>query len=159
MKSQSVASAAFHDRPVGIEPVEQQHNGQAGKCLLDARGEAVKGLGLAVLLALPVLACLVLEKLAHQRDDHAVSEAEAGLQYIDVVLVALLLVAVGIDLGSGSALQQVLVPQGGEGDLLGAVDADGVAVVDQVAGELLVADQMIDQRDMRLLDCSHIDAA
>jgi len=31
----------------------------------------------------------------------------------------------------------VLVPQGGEGDLLRAVDADGIAGVDQVAGELL----------------------
>jgi hypothetical protein len=36
----------------------------------------------------------------------------------------LLLLAVGIDLGSDSALQQVLVPEGGEGDLLDALGAE-----------------------------------
>ena len=48
----------------------------------------------------------------------------------------------------------VLVSKG-----LAAVDADGVAVVDQVAGELLVADQLSDQGEMGLLDLAHIDAA
>ena len=40
-----------------------------GKACLIARGEAVKGFALAVLLALFALAGLVLEKLAHQGDD------------------------------------------------------------------------------------------
>ena len=100
----------------------------------------MKGLALAVLLARLAIAFLVLEKLAHQWDDHPVVKAQARLQHIEVILIALLLVAVGIDLGSDSALQQVLVPKRGEGDLLGTVDADGKAVVDQVAGKLLVAD-------------------
>jgi len=52
----------------------------------------------------------------------------------------LLLLTVGIDLGSDSALQEARVPTRGEGDLLGAVDTDGVAIVDQVARELFVAD-------------------
>jgi len=99
-----VGSATFHDRLVGIDPIEQQHQGQAGKCLLDVRGEAVKGLALAVLLALFAIARLVLEKLAHQGDNHAVAKAQAGLQHIDVVLIVLLLITVGIDFGSDSAL-------------------------------------------------------
>ena len=53
----------------------------------------------------------------------------------------------------------MLVPQDGEGDLLAAVDGDGIAVVDQIAGELLVPDQMVHQLDVGLLDLAHIDAA
>lgn len=47
----------------------------------------------------------------------------------------------------------------GKDDLLSTVNADRVAVTDQEAGELLVADEPIDQFDMRLLDLADIDAA
>ena len=100
-----IVTATLHDRPVGIKPIKQQQNGQTGKRLLDPRGEAVKGLALAVLLALLAGTLLVFEKLAQQGDDHAAPKAQAGFEHIDVVLVALLLVAVGIDLGSDSPLQ------------------------------------------------------
>jgi hypothetical protein len=32
----------------------------------------------------------------------------------------------------------MFVPKEGEGDLLAAVDGDGIAVVDQIAGKLLI---------------------
>ena len=53
----------------------------------------------------------------------------------------------------------MLVPEGGERDLLGAVNADGVTVIDQIAGELLVADQPIDPFDVGLLDLTDLNAA
>ena len=68
------------------------------------------------------------------------------------------MLAVGVDFGSGLALQQVFVPERGEGDLLGAVNAERITVIDQEAGELLIADQPIDQVDVRLLDLTDIDA-
>jgi H2-forming N5,N10-methylenetetrahydromethanopterin dehydrogenase-like enzyme len=52
--------------------------------LFDARGQAVKGLGFAVLFAPFGIALLVVEKLAHQWDEHAVLEAEVGFQHIDM---------------------------------------------------------------------------
>ena len=93
-----------HDRSVGIESVEQQHDGEPGEGLLDARRQAVKGRGLTILLALLALARLIFEKLAHQGDDHGVLKTQTGLQDIDVVLVRLLRLAVGVDFRSRFAL-------------------------------------------------------
>ena len=53
----------------------------------------------------------------------------------------------------------MLVPKVQKGDFLRTVDADGVAIVDQVARELLIADQPIEQVDLRLLNGCYIDAA
>ncbi len=53
----------------------------------------------------------------------------------------------------------MFVPEGGKGDLLGAVNADRVTVIDQEAGELLVTDEPIDQFDVCLLDLTDINAA
>jgi hypothetical protein len=65
----------------------------------------------------------VFEELAEQWDDQAVVESKAGLEDVDEVLgVAGFLLADG-------ALQEFLRPEGVAGDLLRAVDGDGVAVV------------------------------
>ena len=47
----------------------------------------------------------------------------------------------------------------GKGDLLGTVNANRVTVINQEAGKLLVADEPIDQFDMRLLNLTDIDTA
>ena len=119
----------------------------------------MKGLLLTVLLALLTMVRLIFEKLAHQGDHHAVAKTQAGLKDIDVVLVIWLLIGVELAFALPFALQQMFVPEDGEGDLLAAVDGDGVAVVDQIAGELLAPDQMVHQLDVGLLDLAHIDAA
>jgi hypothetical protein len=93
-----------HDRSVGIESVEQQHDGEPGKGLLDACRQPVKGLGLTILLALLATAWRIFEKLAHQGDDHAIVETQTGLQDVDVVFVRLLLLAVGVYFRSRFAL-------------------------------------------------------
>ena len=83
-----VCRATRHDRAGGIEAIEQQQDRQAREGFFDARGQAVKGIGFAVLFAPFGIALLVVEKLAHQWDDHPVLEAEVGFQHIDVVLVS-----------------------------------------------------------------------
>ncbi len=116
----------------------------------------MKGPLLAVLLVFLTIALLIVEKLAHQRDDHAVAKTQACLKHIDIILVVLLLFTVRIDRPSGFTLQQVFIPKDGEGNLLAAINGDGIAVVDQIALELLAADQSVDQLDMRLLDLADI---
>ena len=70
-----IVATARHDRSVGVEAVEQQHNGESGEGLFNARGQSVKGLGFTILFALLVIAGLIFEKLAHQRDDHGAAWA------------------------------------------------------------------------------------
>ncbi|WPL20868.1 hypothetical protein Thiofri_00974 [Thiorhodovibrio frisius] len=60
-----IAAAAFHDRAIGIKPIEQHHHRQTGKGVFDALGQAVEGLGLAILFALLALLWRILEELAH----------------------------------------------------------------------------------------------
>ena len=42
-----VLATAVHDRPIGVEPVEQQEDGKAGKKLLDPFAQSVEGTLLA----------------------------------------------------------------------------------------------------------------
>jgi hypothetical protein len=95
---------ARHDRSIGIESVEQQYNWEPGEGLLDARRQPVKGIGLAILLALLAITWLIFKKLAHQGDGHSITETEAGLQDVDIVLIILFLLAIGIDFSANFAL-------------------------------------------------------
>jgi hypothetical protein len=120
-------------RVLRIKPVEQQHDGKMRESLLDTRGQAVKGLLLTVLFARFLMIRLILEKLTHQGDHHAVAETQAGLQDIDVVLAIGLLIDFEFGFPFTFALLRMLVPQHGEGDLLATVDGEGITVVGQVA--------------------------
>ena len=108
---------------------------------------------LAVLFVGVGIALCVREEFTQQRDHQAVAKGQAGLQDVDEVLgVLLLLLAKG-------ALQGVLVPEGVTGEFLGAVDGDGVGVVDQVAALGLGADQPPYQIDMDLFEVGDVDVA
>ncbi|MCP4043201.1 MAG: hypothetical protein GY731_14800, partial [Gammaproteobacteria bacterium] len=89
------------------------------------------------------IARLIFEKLAHQEKHQAVTETLAGFKDIDVILVILLLIGIDIRFTLTFALEQMFAPEGGEGDLLAAVDGDRIAVVDQLAGELHAPDQTV----------------
>jgi len=108
---------------------------------------------LAVLFVGVGIALGVREEFAQQRDHQAVLKGQAGLQDVDEVLGVLLL-----RLAEG-ALQGVLVPEGVASELLGAVDGDGVGVVDQVATKGLGADQAAYQIDMGLFEVGDVDVA
>ncbi len=108
---------------------------------------------LAVLFVGLGIALGVREEFAQQRDHQAVLKGQVGLQDVDEVLGVLLpLLAEG-------ALQGVLVPEGVAGELLGAVDGDGVGVVDQVMAKGLGADQPAHQIDMGLFEVGDVDVA
>ena len=64
----------------------------------------MKSIGFTILLALLAITWLIFEKLAHQRDDHAITETETGFQDVDVVLAILFLLAAGISFGTDFAL-------------------------------------------------------
>ncbi len=50
----------------------------------------------------------------------------------------------------------MFIPEVGKGNFLAAIDGDGVAVVDQVALELLATDETVHKFDVRLLDLADI---
>ena len=85
-------------------------------------------------------------------------KAEVGLRHIDVVLVFGLARLCGLG-GSDLALLELIGPQRGEGDLLGPVHGDGVTMVDPVGGEFFLADELMDQIDLGVLDLIDIDLA
>ena len=80
-------------------------------------------------------------------------KGQAGLQDVDEIL------RVRVFLLTEGTLQEMLVPEAVAGKFLGAVDRDGVGMIDQVAAKGLGANQPPYQVDMDLFEVGDIDVA
>jgi hypothetical protein len=59
-------------RAVGVEPIEQQHNGQAWKLGFEPRPQAVEGFQLTVLFVIVRVALAIAERFTQQRQRHPI---------------------------------------------------------------------------------------
>lgn len=116
-------------------------------------GLACEAAQLAVLFVGVGVALGVVEELTEQGDGEAVAKGQTGLQDVDKIL--------GIARVPGTDLtcREMLIPEAVAGEFLGAVDGDGIGVVDQVAAKGLGADQALQQFDVRLFEVGDIDVA